>query len=100
MRGQPQRHNLWGMRGSLFPQAFVDGTLLTSTNIDVSGGTSGSGVLRNDVPGHEGEYFVVGVLVASATQNDGATICINLAARLTDEMIALIGEAQQEIVCA
>jgi len=83
VRGVGQRHNLWGMRGSIAPVA--QGELLTS-NIDITGGSSGSGVLRSDIPGHEGEYFVVAVAVAASTRG------YNIAAKLTDEMIALVGQ--------
>ena len=84
-----QFHNLWGMSGSI--SARMDGSSATfeTTAVDVSGGTSGSGVL-NQIGS---TWRAVGILVAGVTGPNR----FNIMVRLTNAQLALIGSANPQV---
>jgi len=75
------RHNLWGMAGTVTTSVDVGTPIYTTTTIDVSGGTSGSGTLV--MQGNS--WRVIAIAVAASPVR-------NICARLTTAQINLINQ--------
>ncbi len=96
VNGERQSHSLWGMRGSIepvasaptLPQLLAGPDTFVTNEIDVSGGTSGSGTLRILGDGTAtASVAAVGVAVAGGTY---PAMPYNVIAKLTTSMLALI----------
>jgi len=79
-----QFHNLWGMSGTIRSDVNVGTAIYTTTSIDVSGGTSGSGVLSLN----GNVWRVIGILVAGMTGPNP----LNMMARLSAPTLSLVNQ--------